>query len=298
MLQPKTLKKYSGIDGEYPLPHIPLESTSFSDHYTNIIRMYESSFDYYGYLPSFHVGYDYATIKLINLALPHGFSSKQSLLDLCCGCGTTLIYLGNNFHFDIIGVDLVKSNVNESKRKITQNNLDSRIRVLQKNVLDLDTGIGKQDIIFSEDSFSHIHDRKKLFQICYDLLNPQGLLVFSDLIKTENISDTELDKQYVAWCLYQIESYASYLDLFIKSNFKVLEAQDDLGIKLLGYHIQKDKERGDIDPREYLSIFKIYEKELVKKWGRRIYELRKERLMTYKHIWNRRLDYAFFILSK
>lgn len=296
--QYNNLKKYYTNSGSYTPPAIPKKNTSPLDHYENIRRMYKSSFDYTVSLPSYHTGYDYATKKLLNLAKPHGFSSKKTLLELSCGLGTALIYLGKNYNFNIIGVDLVKQHVEECNRRIINNKLQDKIRVICRNILDLNKDMGGQDIIFSEDSFSHIPDRERLFCMCYRLLKPKGLFVFSDLIKTDRISNLELNKQCKSWCLHSIESYQSYIKLIKKTGFKILQAQNNIGIELLKHHIEIDKKKGDLGPGEYFSIFQSHKADLIKKWGRSAFEIRRERLQTYEYIWEYKLDYAFFVLSK
>lgn len=298
------LKKYfNSNDHPYNDPYHPkyLSSSNFSYqlHFENIRNMYNAAFDYIKAQPSFHIGYDYATNKLISLAEEYGLASQRSLLELCCGFGVTLTKLTMKYGFRSTGVDLVQKQIEECTTKIENENLEDIVTPICENVLNLTTSsLGKFDLIFSEDSFSHIPERENLLDFCYETLNSRGLLVFSDLIKTEKISNEELTKQCHAWCLHPLESLQNYMKKFAESGFTILEVRTNLGKELLSEHIKYDQISGDVNPIKYFETFNTDGRNLIDKWGAINFNLRRERLQSYKHIWDGKLDYGFFILQK
>lgn len=268
-------------------------------HFANVNNMYDCSFNYIKTLPSFHIGYDYATDKLISIAEKHNLSFKKRLLEICCGHGNTLIRLSKRFGFKSLGVDLVKKQISECAKKIKKEKLEDLISVLNKNITDLYSSFDEKfDVIFSEDSFSHIPERKKLLEFCHRQLNNEGLLIFSDLIKTSKISNEELLKQCQAWCLYPIESLQSYLIKIKKTGLKVLEFKNKLGKELLSEHIKYDENHGDVNINMYFKIFSKHKNELINNWGENYFYFMKERLQSYNYIWDGKLDYVFFVLQK
>ncbi|MCX6583120.1 MAG: methyltransferase domain-containing protein [Candidatus Aminicenantes bacterium] len=295
------LKKYNYT----PLPFIPIDNAyDFKDpkdvrriHFQNVMKMYDNAFNYISNLPCFHVGYFYATDKMANLAKKFGFAEKKNMLDLCCGLGGSMKRLHKQFKFKITGVDFNLKEIQECHRRLIAEDLEDDITLLCSNVLDLKS-VGKFDIIWSEDSFSHVPDREKLFRIIYDSLKDDGLFVFSDLVKTSSIASTEIDSFAKVWFLWEIESIQSYQRLFDEVGFKISDVAFGQGKELVEMHIKWDMEMGDAIPQVYQEYFDKNEKDLIASWGEKVLEIRKEKMKMYNYLEKGKLDYPFFVAKK
>lgn len=297
MINLSHLKKFYTNGNPYVQPpSLPIAKTS-QQHIENVRRLYESSLEYRVSLPSYHVGYEYATLRLLELGEKHNLTSAINVVELCCGTGTTMVHLIKKYGFCVTGIDLVPEHIARCKQLVREESLEHKARLICSNILKLDSGIGVYDAIISEDAFSQVPDRHKLFSVCRKLLKPKGIMLFSDLIRTAHMSEIELREQCNAWCLYQPESIDSYKTLIRQAGFNILEAHDNLGCILLSNHIASDKQRGDIDPIDYINLFNSNESDLIEEWGRQVFEIRNERLKTYSYIWESKLDFAFFVLQ-
>jgi ubiquinone/menaquinone biosynthesis C-methylase UbiE len=296
-----SLQKYNYT----PLPYIPIDNAfDFEDpedirkiHFQNVMKMYDNAFNYISNLPCFHVGYFYATDKMVKLAKEFGFAEKKNMMDLCCGLGGSMRRLNKQFKFKMTGIDFNLKEIQEGRRRIIAENLEDDISLLYGNVLELKS-VGKFDIIWSEDSFSHVPDREKLFRIIYDLLDDNGLLIFSDIVRTSFIACSELDSFSKVWFLWEIESIQSYQKLLNEVGFKIYTVAFDQGKELVEMHIKWDMEMGDAIPQVYQEYFKKNEKNLIASWGEKALEIRKEKMKMYNYLEKGKLDYPFFVAKK
>lgn len=288
---------------KFPKESIETESTNKSietltQHFNSVVTFYDDAFEYIKSLPSFHIGYSFATERLIDLALRHTAFNKKSILEVGCGLGATMKYLIRKYELIYTGIDINEKQVNFLRNEIMSHYCHKRIVVHALSALQITKNIGNFDIVMSEDSFSHIPDRFKLLKNIHEVLNVNGVLVFSDLVKNKEISEKELSQQQKAWCLWNLESKESYLNLIKESGFEVLECKSNLGNNLLIEHIRKDFETGDIDYKSYLNFLSNEREQLIREWGLFNYSRRIERLKTYEFIEDGKLDYNFYVAIK
>jgi len=274
------------------------ETDEISQHFTKVISFYDDAIEYIKTLPSFHIGYSFATQKLIELALLHTNFDKKSILEIGCGLGTSLNYLTRTFNLKYTGIDINQKQIEFLLTKIRQQNLSDKAIVHALNALEIKNNLGKFDIVWSEDSFSHIPNRLKLFNNIHSVLKENGFLVFSDLVKKINISDDELINQQSAWCLWNLETKETYLHLLNRADFVILDCQDNIGNILLKEHIKVDIKNGDNNYKSYLLYLIKERKKLINEWGIFNYTRRFERLKTYEYIESGKLDYNFYVAIK
>ncbi len=274
------------------------ETDEISQHFTKVISFYDDAIEYIKTLPSFHIGYSFATQKLIELALLHTSFDNKSILEIGCGLGTSFNYLTRTSNLKYTGIDINHKQIEFLSKTIRQQNLTNKATVYALNALEIKHDLGKFDIVWSEDSFSHIPNRLKLFNNIHSVLKEGGVFVFSDLVKKINISDDELAKQQSAWCLWNLETKETYLNLLDKADFVILDCQDNIGNILLSEHIKVDIENGDNNYKSYLLHLIKEREKLISDWGIFNYTRRFERLKTYEYIESGKLDYNFYVAIK
>lgn len=274
------------------------ETDEVSKHFTKVISFYDDAIEYIKTLPSFHIGYSFATQKLIELAQLHTIFDNKSILEIGCGLGASLNYLTREFNLKYTGIDINEKQIDFLLKKIRQQKLTDSATVHALNALEITNDFGRFDIVWSEDSFSHIPNRLKLFNNINSVLNKNGVFVFSDLVKKIKITNNELIKQQSAWCLWNLETKESYLNLLDKAGFVILDCKDNIGKILINEHIKVDIENGDINYKTYLSYLIKERKKLISDWGIFNYTRRFERLKTYEYIKSGKLDYNFYVAIK
>lgn len=274
------------------------DSDEISQHLCKVISFYDDAIEYIKTLPSFHIGYSFATQKLVELALLHTSFNNKSILEIGCGLGTSLNYLTSTFNLKYVGIDINQKQIDFLTKIIHERELSEKASVIALNALEINNKLGKFDIVWSEDSFSHIPNRSKLFKNIYSSLNKNGILVFSDLVKKTGISEDELTQQQNAWSLWNLETRDTYLNLMHEADFVILDCQDEIGRILLREHIKIDIESGDNNYKTYLQYLVEERDKLINEWGIFNYTRRFERLKTYEYLENGKLDYNFYVAIK
>lgn len=274
-------------------------ASSIADQYRRVADFYDTQIEYIKTLPSFHVGYEYATELLLAMVSQiRVFDKRTKVLELCCGLGTTIRSIASRYGCNLVGWDISQRNVDECNRRTRSAGLAAAITAYRGNVVDLADDRGGFDLILCEDSFSHIPERGRLLQRCYELLNAGGVLAFSDLINNVPLDHLDLVQQYDAWCLWPLETTSSYQQLLHKVGFRIQIMKTRMGAELVAKHIELDRQRGDVPPCLYRQYMQERKTELVRRWGDQLYQARLERLNTYDYLLNGKLDYVFIACQR
>ena len=172
----------------------------------------------------------YSNLHLINIA------------DFGSGYGGTSRYLYKklkeaNNKFTIDCFDISKENCIVNTKKNIINNYD--INVLYTSFLDIPFS-KKYNVIYSEDAFIHINNRELIFKQISKILLKNGLLIFSDIILTDNHNLSEIQEVYDRINITNIETTNSYIEKAMKYNFKLLNEIEYKKSMLIHYSNVKD----------------------------------------------------------
>lgn len=209
----------------------------------------------------------------------------KTILDLGCGSGDMDDYFIKNGAKKVIATDISKNMIEEAKKKYNNKKIDF-IMLKMENISSIKE---KFDIVYSSLAFHYIKDFNKLIKNIYNLLKPNGFLVFSQespLVSAPIfLNQTDEKKTYINgkrynllsdycnegernnyWSGIQVTKYhRTYNTLFktlLKNDFEILEAIDSYAsqeaIKLCEKYVyQKDK--------PYFVFFKAKKKPLKNK---------------------------------
>ncbi|TKR25136.1 class I SAM-dependent methyltransferase [Natronomonas salsuginis] len=149
------------------------------------------------------------------------------LLDVGCGRGGPAIHLADRFGFSVTGLDLVPYNIERATENAREEHVEAGFVVGDATQLP-----------FTEASFTactaidalvYLPDRKSVFAAIADVLEPEGVLVLSDLVMQSDVGEKEqvfVDSFADAWdmpSLGTVEGYKSALD---NASFEVKTVED------------------------------------------------------------------------
>lgn len=151
--------------------------------------------------------------------------SPTLILDLGCGTGD-ITYLMAKSGYDMIGVDISQEMLNIAR----ENNSHENILYLNQDMRKFEL-YGTVDVIYSSlDCINYITDKrdlKKVFKLCKNYLNPNGILIFdiNTEYKFKNVLDKntfvyDTDNEYLVWqSEYNSKSKICtfFLDMFYKN---------------------------------------------------------------------------------
>ncbi|MBP2252534.1 MULTISPECIES: class I SAM-dependent methyltransferase [Halobacteriales] len=133
------------------------------------------------------------------------------LLDVGCGRGGPAIHLADRFGFRVTGLDLVPYNL----KRATEN---ARGKCVETDFV----GGDATQLPFATDSFTactaidalvYLPDRNSVFAAVADVLEPEGVLVLSDLVVQSDVTETErrfVDSFADAWDMPSIGAVEQY----------------------------------------------------------------------------------------
>ena len=148
-----------------------------------------------------------------------------SIADFGSGYGGTSRFLYKKLIDDFTNLnidcyDISKENCIVAEEK----NIKENININIFNVSFLNINLTKKyDIIYSEDAFIHINKREEIFKEINKHLLKDGLLIFSDIILTENCDYKEIQEVYDRINIKNIETTESYINLAKKYNLKIVK---------------------------------------------------------------------------
>ncbi len=122
------------------------------------------------------------TVETMMDRLPRPAAEPLSILDLGGGYGAADRLLVRTIRCHVVAVNLSTQQNDSHRQRNRQAGLDDRIRVVDGDFHRLPAGLGRFDVVWSQDSFIHASDRAGLFGEVDRVLKPGGTLIFTDLL--------------------------------------------------------------------------------------------------------------------
>lgn len=101
--------------------------------------------------------------------------NNKRILDLGCGDGNMAKYFIEKGASRVVAIDISKNMIEFAKK----NNRDYKIDYRNLKMEDISEFVEKFDIVYSSLAFHYVKDFNKLLHDIYNLLNPNGMLIFS-----------------------------------------------------------------------------------------------------------------------
>jgi ubiquinone/menaquinone biosynthesis C-methylase UbiE len=150
------------------------------------------------------------------------------LLDIGCGRGGPAIHLADKFGFDVTGLDLVPYNVERATANARGNRVETEFVVGDATQLPFTTD--SFTACTAIDALVYLPDRKRVFAAVADVLEPEGILVLSDLVMQSDVSETErrvVDSFAKVWDMPSLGTVGQYKGALDDAGFE-LEAVEDI----------------------------------------------------------------------
>jgi ubiquinone/menaquinone biosynthesis C-methylase UbiE len=138
------------------------------------------------------------------------------LLDVGCGRGGPAIHLADRFGFRVTGLDLVPYNIERATENARWKRAEMEFVVGDATQLPFTTA--SFTACTAIDALVYLPDRNYAFAAVADILEPEGILVLSDLVMQSDVSETEqafVDSFADAWDMPSsgtVEQYKAALD--------------------------------------------------------------------------------------
>ena len=155
------------------------------------------------------------TASTEELAALAGVTQHSRILEIGSGVGGPALHLAATFDCHVVGLDLVKTNVEEANRRAKERKLNHLTSFQQGDALSMTFPSGSFDIVWGQDAWCHIPDKAKLIEKIGNVLTSGGLVAFTDWIETGPLTGKPREDMLAAMAapdIATLDEYKSYLE--------------------------------------------------------------------------------------
>lgn len=108
--------------------------------------------------------------------------TKRNVLEIGCGCGSESLWMALN-KANVYGIDISEDKIKvcNERKKILEKITSKTLNCTFENVPLFDFKTDKKfDVIWIEQAFHHVEPRENFFDRAFELLNKNGMIVFSE----------------------------------------------------------------------------------------------------------------------
>lgn len=204
-----------------------------------------------------HVGGADDTEILANKAK---ITKQIHVLDVCSALGGPARHLARKFGCSVTGLDATRRMFEEAIIRTERDGLSHLVSNILGNCLDMPFEAETFDVVWGQDAWCYVTDKKKLLQETARVLKPRGINAFTDWIQTGTMRDTEWEALNKFMVFPYMETLDGYEQLLRETGFVVME-KDDLSKDFVKY-CQKYQNKLVDELRD--KIIKRYGNELFK----------------------------------
>lgn len=163
------------------------------------------------------------TEHLANLA---GVSMGAEILDIGCGFGGSTLFLAKKYNARATGITISPVQVQMAQQAAAAAGLDARFLLMDAEALNFTQQF---DLLWSVESISHYHDRKKFFANAAPFLKPGGVFALTDWFKRPGLSpadERKFIKPIEQGMFIELESMDDYESHIVGSGLEIIHRQD------------------------------------------------------------------------
>ncbi|MDO9414034.1 MAG: class I SAM-dependent methyltransferase [Pseudolabrys sp.] len=146
--------------------------------------------------------------------------------DFCAGLGGPARYLAHSYGADVTGIELTPARVKGAAELTRLVGLDSKVRVVEGNVMDVPLPDASVDAVVSQEAFLHVPDNARVLAEAYRILKPGGRLAFTDWIAHRALSKADAELMWQGMAVTELYDLKAYRALIESAGFTVTSVED------------------------------------------------------------------------
>ena len=170
------------------------------------------------------------TASTEELAALAGVTQHSQILEIGSGVGGPALHLAETFDCHVIGLDLVKTNVEEANRRAKARKLDHLTSFQQGDALNMNFPSGSFDIVWGQDAWCHIPDKAKLIEEVGNVLKSGGLVAFTDWVETGPLTGKPREDMLAAMAAPNIATLNDYKSYLENNGCKIVHQENVSGV--------------------------------------------------------------------
>ncbi len=197
-----------------------------------------------------HVGGAEQTDYLVKKAGIEGRGKDLVLLDICSALGGPARHLAEKYGIRVVGVDITPEMIAEAQKRTKGLPFEDKIEYRYGSALDLPAHAKSFDVVWGQDAWCYVRDKKRLIEEAARVLKSGGTLAFTDwiwgsVVTTQNEADF-LMKFMVFPDLQTLDGYENLIQI---AGLRLKEKEDlsvDFSLKMDEYLVTLRKNKGHI----------------------------------------------------
>jgi len=146
--------------------------------------------------------------------------------DFCAGLGGPSRYLAHRYGADVTGIELTPARVKGAEELTRRVGLESRVRVIEGNVMQVPLASDSVDVVVSQEALLHVPDKPLTLKEAYRILKPGGRLVFTDWVAHRPLSEADKALMWDGMAVTSLYDLPAYAELVGQAGFIVGPAED------------------------------------------------------------------------
>lgn len=153
-------------------------------------------------------------------------SSTCFVLDVGTGYGTTAIRIAETWGSSVIGIDISAENLLEAKERAKAAGLDHLVQFVKGDAHDINLPESCFKAAFVECCYCLFEDPDQVTREIHDVLEPGGVLVFSDVVVEGELPDALHDTLGQLLCIRETMSRDRYARMLVDAGFERVGIED------------------------------------------------------------------------
>jgi sarcosine/dimethylglycine N-methyltransferase len=151
------------------------------------------------------------------------------VVDFCAGLGGPARYLAHRNGAEVTGIELTPARVNGAGELTRLVGLQSSVRVIEGNVMQVPLPDGSVDVVVSQEALLHVPDTERALAEAYRILRPGGRIAFTDWVAHRPLSSADEELMWRGMAVANLYSLQAYADIIRRVGFAV-NSVDDLTV--------------------------------------------------------------------
>ena len=148
------------------------------------------------------------------------------VVDFCAGLGGPARYLAHRYGADVTGIELTPTRVKGAVELTRLVGLQSRVRVIEGNVMQVPLPDASVDVVVSQEALLHVPDKERTLAEAFRILKPGGRIAFTDWVAHRPLSDADKKLMWQGMAVADLYDPPTYAELIKKIGFTVNSVED------------------------------------------------------------------------
>jgi SAM-dependent methyltransferase len=161
------------------------------------------------------------------LALAAQIGLGSEVVDLCAGLGGPARYLAHRYGADVTGIELTPARVAGAAELSRRVGLDSQVRVLEGNVMELRLPDAGYDAVVSQEALLHVPDIARAFTEAYRVLRPGGRFAFTNWVVHRPLTEAQRQLLWDGMAAATLINTERHTELLRRAGFEIEAVEDE-----------------------------------------------------------------------